>query len=239
MRWFVPFALLTGVVGCASASSDNPGGGDGGGGSGSDASGPRPDGPVIPADAPIDAPISVTLSQTTSTTNIMSNSTTCGTGENSWYRVFPLAESGVNGPLYITQVTFGAQEAAGAPIADVKLGTYTGAVGGTTLDVAQITPLANTTATIPALTNPGNTIVAPITTTVPAGSNLVVEIHVASNGTSKYLYIGASNAGETKPGYARAPGCVDANQNPVTTPTSTAALGRPTSHLNITVTGTH
>ncbi len=236
MRWLPLLALV--LVGCASANSGNGKADAGSGGTDSD-NNPPIDGSDVDAQAAIDAAISQTLVQTTSSTNTPSNSATCGTGENSYYRVFTLADHGITGPFFITQVTFGAQEAGLSPVLQIKVGTYAGTVGGPTLNLAQVTNINSTTITVPNTTDPGNNLVAPITGTIPAGSSLIVEIFNPSNTATKFFYLGASNAGETKPGYVRGPGCVDGNGNPVTTPTSTASLGLPQSNLNITVTGTH
>jgi hypothetical protein len=76
---------------------------------------------------------------------------------------------------------------------------------------------------------------APITGDIPPGSNLIVEVlspdHSSQPGT--YFYIGATTAGETKPGYVRAPACS------INNPTTTAGVGYPSANLVITVTGTY
>jgi hypothetical protein len=227
--------LTLAICGCAKATvNGNHGNPDAG------SNNPDPDGDITQIDAPdgpgpIDALITQTLTQTTNSQNAMSNSATCGTGDNSWYRVFPLSDHGITGPFNVTQVTFGGQEAAQAPVLQIKIGTYAGTVGGTTLDLAQVTNINSTTLTAPNETDPGANLVAPITGTIPANSNLIVEIFVPNNTTTKFFYIGASNAGETKPGYVRGPGCT------VTVPTATGSppVSLPTANLNITVTGTH
>ncbi|HEU0033387.1 MAG TPA: hypothetical protein VFQ53_22300 [Kofleriaceae bacterium] len=236
MRRLLLLALV--VSGCASAGGggNNP---QQDGNPGTDGSDPGDGGPDIDAPPLIDAAVSVTLTQTTSSTNTASNSVTCPNGENSWYRVFSLADHGITGPFFINQVTFGAQEAGGSPVLQIKVGTYTGALGGTTIDLSKVTNLNSATMTIPNTNDPGNNVVVPITATAPAGSNVIVEIFNPSNTSTKFFFIGASNAGETKPGYVRGPSCNDSGGTPITTPRSTASIGFPASNLNINLTGTH
>jgi hypothetical protein len=232
MRWLPLLAL--GLFACASA---NVGGNNDDDDDDVPKDAPDPNDPDAPDAAPlIDAGVTQTLVQATNNTNTASNSATCPNGENSWYRVFTLTDSGITGGFNVTQVTFGAQEAALSPVLQIKLGLYAGAVGGTTLDLAQVTAVNATTMTIPNTANPGNNVVVPITGFVPAGSSLIVEIFNPSNNGTKFFFIGASNGGETKPGYVRGPSCNNGGV-PITIPTSTAAIGLPASNLNITVTG--
>ena len=129
-----------------------------------------------------------------------------------------------------------ASEALGSPVVQVKIGTYSG-TPGTTISTANITPINSTTVTIPNQTNPGTNIVAPITGVIPANGQLVVELFKPGMNTSTvYFYVGASNSGETKPGYFRAPSCLYQNVS-IATPTTPGSIGVPTAQLNITVTG--
>lgn len=242
-------ASAVALAACASAGTDHPG---------TPADAPAGDDAPAPSDAPVtvddappppaDAPpaVTTTLSQTTGTTNTSMNSTTCpntdgSTAENSWYRVFRLADHGITTAFHVTGVTVGVQEAAGTQQLQIKIGSYAGTTGGTTLDLAQVTPLASANVAVPATTDPGGPLVAPITADIPAGGTLIVEVfspnHVGM--TTTYFFIGASSSGETQPGYLRAPTCRDQNSALITTPRSTASLGRPQSQLAIAVTGTH
>jgi len=231
MRWLS--AVACALVACASAGTDNPGNPDGN--KGTDGP-PTGDGMTPDAAAGPDAAVMMTLSQTTSNMNIASNSVTCNAGEDSWYRVFPLADFGITGGFNVQSVTFGAQEALGSPVVQVKIGTYSG-TPGTTISTANITPINSTTVTIPNQTNPGTNIVAPITGVIPANGQLVVELFKPGMNTSTvYFYVGASNSGETKPGYFRAPSCLYQNVS-IATPTTPGSIGVPTAQLNITVTG--
>jgi len=231
MRWLPLIAVV--ISGCASANS-------GGGNGNSDASDTPPiDALVNSIDAPIsiDAALSQTLQQTQDNTVAAANSVACGangeTDENSWYRVFSLAEHGITTQFFVNQVTFSVQESAGSPPVQVKVGTYSGTLGATTLDVAQITPLASTTVTVPP-TAAGLSVPAPLTATIPANAQVVVEILSPNlSGTGNFVYIGASTSAETRPGYIRAPACA------IATPQTVAVTGFPNSHLIITLTGTH
>jgi hypothetical protein len=244
MRW-LPVCLL---VGCATAGNQQPGvDAQGGGGDSAkpDASPVTDSGMQMP-DAPKQM-VTVTLQQTTNNTVVAANSVACGnatagyTAENAYYRVFALADHGITSTFHVTQVTFGVQEAGGTQSVTVKIGTYAGTPGstlntGTTAVGGAVTQINTTTVAIPATTT-GASVPAPITGDIPAGSNLIVEVlspdHSSQTGT--YFYIGATNAGETKPSYVRAPACS------INTPTTTATVGNgyPSSHLLITVTGTY
>ncbi len=236
---------LVGLVACASA---GVGGGTGDDEGPTDATVPT-DGTLIDAadpDAPgIDAgPISVTLTQTSSGSVGSNNSIACGnsdgtTAENSWYRIFRLADANITTGLRVTAVTFGVQESQGMPAVQIKIGTYSGNVQPppAQLDVALISPITAVTFAVPntASTTPMS-VTVPIIANAPALSQIVVEVFSPNLlGTSKYFYLGGNNAGEAKPAYLRAPSGTCATPQPK----STSALGFPMSHLVISVSGTH
>lgn len=225
--------LLGALVGCASAGSPDP--------SQNPDGAKQPDASTIDAPAPDSAIIMTTLSQLVSTTNAAGNSVVCNSGENSWYRVFPLSDHNITKAFNVQSVTFGVQQAAGSPTITVRIGTYAG-TPGTTLSTAMITPIASMTHVVTGTINdPGSNITVPITGTVPAGSRLIVEVNkTGTNTTALHFVIGAANGGETKPGYVRAPTCNDPNtMQPISQPVTPATAGRPTAQLNIVVTGTH
>lgn len=184
-----------------------------------------------------DAGIQQVLQQTTNTVNADQNSIFCtGDGDISWYRVFAPSEHGVTGGFTITEVTFGIQETlAQSPPITVRIGTYGGAVGTPTLDLAQVQPIAQATAAAPVnLMSPGINITTPISGVIPQGKNLIVEIaapNMPRGGNA--LTIGASNAGEMHPGYYRSVPCSTLN------PTRPQDLGAQfaTCNINITVSG--
>lgn len=232
-------ASLTLLVGCASAS--NPGTGvDAGDDAQVDAT------PLIDA-VPIDAaPMLKTLSQNSDATTLTntgsvqcSNPDTGYTSENSWYRVFKLSEFGITSALVVSKVSFGIAVSTGTPTIDIKLGTYAGTVTTTTaqLDTAMITPIMATTHVAPATTQAMAHIEdVPIAATIPAGAQLIVEIHAADlTAMSKSFYLGGNNATDTAPAYLRAPGagCT------IMQPRSMDDLAFATSSPIITVTGTY
>lgn len=241
---------LVGLAACASAGV-GAGAGDAGEDDGApaiDAAIPN-DGNLVDApdlDAPaIDAgPVDVTLTQTTSGSVGTSNSIACGnsdgtTAENSWYRIFRLADANITNGLRVTAVTFGVQESQGMPAVQVKIGTYSGNVQPppSQLDVALISPITAVTFNVPNTASTAPTsVTVPIIANVPALSQMVVEVFSPNLlGTSKYFYLGGNNAGEARPAYLRAPSGTCATPQPK----STSVLGFPMSHLVISVSGTH
>jgi hypothetical protein len=229
----LPAALLGCLVGCASAGAQNAGDDE-----------PPADAPDPPIDAP-SGPVTETLSQTTSSNIAPGNTINCTvsqnnvpvrTDDNSYYRVFPLASAGISGPFDLTSIAFGvetAQNPGGTQDVTVNVGTYSGTFDQATmsLTVAQLQQLATTTVAV--ANGDGTTINVPITATIPANSNLYVEL-TSLEATNNFLYPGSNNGGETFPSFLRAAGC-GANL-----PTAYASLapGTPV-HLIITVTGTH
>jgi hypothetical protein len=212
----------------------------------------RPDAPEM-IDAPVhpdampDAmqqPVTVTLQETTNNTLVIPNSGACqytdglgntvATADNVWYRAFQLSDFNITNTFHVTQVTFGVEAASGSPNAQVKVGSYTGAVGGATIDLTMITPL-NAAPVNVTNTTTGEMVPVPITADIPAGGKLVVQIAAPDYGSTsnRLLFIGSSNAGETKPGYWTSTGCA------VTAPETTAAAGFPTENMIILVTGNH
>jgi hypothetical protein len=153
--------------------------------------------------------------------------------------VFALSDHSVTNAFNVQSVTFGVQEAAGNPTVTVRIGTYASAPGAT-LSTAMIVPIAAVTHQVPAFTNPGNNVTVPITAAVPAGSRLIVEINkTGTNTAGLHFVIGAANGGETKAGYVRAPTCNDSGGTAITQPVTPATVGRPTSQINLVVTGSH
>lgn len=222
-------AGLAGLVGCAAATQDTPVDG-------------RPIEP--PIDAPdIDALPTMTLSQTANMTIGIGQTLACSvnmmpvTRENSWYRVFPLTAAGITGAFQVTQIAFGVESAGpDAQVVEVRLGTYAG-TPGPTLDTTLITQLETMMVTVPASTTPQFRS-TPMTTSVPAGSNLVVEIF-APDGQPLGLkfYAGSTAGAETAPGYLRGPDCG------ITAPRSMKVVAteamRSAGSLIIEVTGTY
>ncbi len=266
MRPMKGLLYLVLVAGCATAARDDMGGGntvggrpDGGPpGGGDDAS--TIDAPPPPDAAPLpDAPPGmqqVTLSQTNDTTIAAGKAIACGssdpifgfpvsTSDNSWYRVFKLSDYGITGPFTVQRVTFWSDWAvAGTGTtqpATIKIGTYSGTLDADTLAVGSITYITTQPTTIPNADSENGAdppVETNVTATIPAGSNLLVEVALPDGSAAENLfYIGVSAGGETKKGYVRASptGCA------ITTPTSLVSAGglnRPDNAVMITVTGT-
>lgn len=190
------------------------------------------------------APTMRTLSQTTSDAIVPANAVACvqnATGftlENSYYRAFSLTAEGIAGPFETASVRFGVQDAVatdGSQDVTVRLHRYTGTVGAN-LTVAAMTELASTVVAVPDQSS--TFVTAPLVTTVPAGSTLVVEI-LSPDGTAAgdSFFIGSNQAGETGDGYVRGPGCN--LTNPTAFDTLALPEGDPTLiDILISVTGT-
>ncbi|HEU0030243.1 MAG TPA: hypothetical protein VFQ53_06415 [Kofleriaceae bacterium] len=189
------------------------------------------------AGASCQAPGEVTLRQTTDDKVERALELGCTNPDNStatgsWYRVFNLAQSGVDGSFKVDHVTLGICFAVGTPTITLKLGTYAGGAADPTLDLTKVTMLGQTTVMVPA-TQITELVEGKIAATVPANSNLIVEVAVPDlNGTGQEVNMGFTAGGEQKPGYVRSPLCGPA------TPTTTTGAGLPNAHLVMTVTGT-
>jgi hypothetical protein len=155
-----------------------------------------------------------------------------GTKENSWYRVFRLADFGIDGAFTVYHVSFGVQTSIGEQRVKVALGTYDGDAGSVELDTSKIDMLGQTTLAVPE----GKAYMAQADfagLVVPAGSNLVVEVKTEDRGDKAFFYLGATTEHEMIPGYLRAPTCNTPN------PRMISALGYPRTHLVIAVSGAH
>jgi hypothetical protein len=260
MKGLLYLVLAVVVVGCATASREEvvggrPDGGPGGGGSGKDADIiPLPDAAPLP-DAPAGQQ-QVTLSQTTDNTMAVGKAIACsssvlgvpiGTRDNSWYRVFKLADYGITSPFALQRITFYSDYAYGGTgvtqPATLKIGTYTGTLDGDTIATASISSLQSIPITIPDADS-SNGVDPPVITDVnpalmiPAGSNLVIELALPDGyNDGNFYYIGVSAGGEAHKGYIRATpsGCGFTTPRSLTSPT---ALNRPDNSILLTVTGT-
>ncbi len=258
--WVLAIATL--VAGCATAKPSGVGGGDpdaheagidanmlGGRPDAApmvDAPPGTPDAPPPPPDAkpaPDAMPGTITMTESTSSTIVQGNTVSCNDGppyfdtaENSYYRAFKLSDFGVNSALAIQHVDFGVEQAIAGGASQsvtVKVYTYTGATG-TALDTSMMTPIGSKTVKVPDTSN-GEMVTAAVSATAPAGSTIVVEIFIP-DGTQALntLFLGSNTAGESQPGYIRAPTCSTA------TPTAFASLASaPVVDLVMSVTGTY
>ncbi|MEO8704030.1 MAG: hypothetical protein ABI867_28525 [Kofleriaceae bacterium] len=157
------------------------------------------------------------------------------TSDGGWYRVFSLPAAGVTGGFGVTKVSLGICFAVGTadgPTIGVKVGTYSGGATDTALDLAKVTPIKSATTAI-APTQISKVVDIPLQASIPAGSNLIVEIDVPDlDGTGQQVNMGFSASGEQKPGYVRSPLCGPA------VPMTTSGAGLPNAHFVLTVTGT-
>jgi hypothetical protein len=183
------------------------------------------------------APGELTLRQTTN--DMVERSLVFGctnpdttTAEGSWYRVFSLAQSGVNGAFDVTKVTLGICFAVGTPDVIVRLGTYDGGAADAVLDPSMVNMLQMMTVPVEA-TQISKTIDIPVTAGIHSGSNVIVEVAVPDlEGTGEQINVGFTASSESKPGYVRSPLCGPAAA------TTTTGAGLPNAHLVLTVTGT-
>lgn len=179
------------------------------------------------------SPERVRLQETDDTEVAPSLSLACsdaaGTKENSWYRMFRLADFGIDNALTVYRVNFGVQTAIGEQRVKVSIGTYAGNAGAVELDTTKIDVLGLTTINVPE----GKAFIAQAQfpgIVIPAGSNLVVEVKTEGRDGS-FFYLGSTKSAEMIPGYLRAPTCNTPS------PLMTSALGYVQTHLIIDVSG--
>jgi uncharacterized hydantoinase/oxoprolinase family protein len=186
MRTLLAFACL--LAGCASAgvapTGNNPD------------SGTPQDSPDDPPDSP-PLPVEARLQQTTNETVTADNSIACvgaQTASNSWYRVFSLAEAGVTNAFAVSKITFAVETATNEPPVTVKVGSYAGSPDDNApLNLAQASFLATTTAAV-ANTATAVSIDVPITATIPAGTQVIVEITSTDRTTAgDVFFLGTTN----------------------------------------------
>jgi hypothetical protein len=228
--------LATALLGaCATATGDSPG---------------KPDAKrVVDARPTIDsapdaaAVVEKTLSQNTSD-QLTAGSMACAlanpqrTVENSYYRVFKLADSGINDIFHVSKITYGIERASAAASlggkqpAKIKLYNYTGGVG-TTLEPAALISLNS----LDIMIDDGAAVTrdVAISADVPARGTLVVELALPAPTltTGQVFFIGSNAAGESKPAFMKAPACN------VTVPTSIATTVFGGMDIYLTATGTY
>lgn len=234
--------VLVALAACAKAGGQQAGDDDPGIDAPSDDAGDvdAPDAPDIDA-----GPVPVTLSQNTAENSDLSLSFACrsnvdgATRENSWYRVFRLADEGVANGLRVESVSFAVAVSSGLVPVQVKIGTYSGSLtpAPAQLDTSLITPITSSTPfTVPNTNGTPSIVTVPVTANVPALSQMIVEVFAPDlGGTAKFFFLGANSAGQEAPGYLRAPACT-APQPKLPGSFSTDYAN---SHFVITVAGTH
>lgn len=201
------------------------------------------DGGPLSADgsAPADAtPVAVTLTQSSSQEITPDLSIACFDGgadpdehrENSFYRVFDLAEMGVTGRLETSAVAVGIQSAQ-SPAPPQPMSVLLHTLAGNELEVDRLTQIGRADVTVP---NRGAGILdVPLAASAEPGSKLVVEIFLPdAAGAGHLLFPGTNDAPQSGPTYLRAPitGC------DLVEPTDLADIGFADRHLVVSVTGT-
>ncbi len=171
----------------------------------------------------------IKVTQTASDAVTALNSVACGnaanTAENHYYRRFDLS-GGYNAAqgFKVSQVSFGVENATSAD------NTIPGNVLVWAIDPADAFTLANLepVATVPVNLDSaadGGLLTVPVTATVPAGKDMVLEVEVDAATTGKLFYIGSNTANQSGLSYLRAPACA------INEPTPTSGIGFPTMHI--------
>lgn len=206
---------------------------------------------VPPPDAsPIDAPPGQqTLTQNASNAITKNNSFACVVGDgitldNSYYRVFTLADYQITSTFHVTQVEFGIQiatagQGAASQPATVKIGTYGMVPQGTMLDLAQVRNVSSVDIQIP--NGSATAMTVPIQADIAPTTSVIVELAVPDssidgNNQGNKFFIGTNTDTERAPGYTLGTTCGVA---PPTSMQSVADdLGFGTVHMVMSVTGT-
>ena len=167
------------------------------------------------------------------------------TRDNSWYRIFKLTDYGITSAFNLQRITFYSDYAYGGTgvtqPASLKIGTYAGTLDGDTITTASITNLMTVPVTIPDGDSSNGVdppVITDVTVSIPAGSNLIVELALPDGyNDGNFYYIGVSAGGEAKKGYIRATptGC---NMTTPKSLTSAGGLNVADNSILLTVTGT-
>ena len=186
-----------------------------------------------------DAAISISLNETADTT-VNGGATTCVDGtpndgttgntyDNTWWRAFQLSDfPQIAGGMHISAVEFGVAIAKNAGSVTIQVSSYTGTVGGATLDTTMLAPLASATAFPPDTGAMSEEVNVPLDADIPPGGKFVVAVAAPNIQPTGQFYIGATPANETQPGYWSSSACGQ--------PTPIKPMG---GHVIITVVGTH
>ncbi|MEZ5483577.1 MAG: M36 family metallopeptidase [Lysobacteraceae bacterium] len=188
---------------------------------------------VVDAQAPVlDAiNLGLTLGQTASNipdTNAVHCAATGGnpTRENRYLRAFTLADYGISDAFNVTGISVGVYGSTVPATLTAKL--YL--LNGGTLTYANLTEIGSATLNLPALGLANAVFDVPLGAVVAPDQTLVVEF-AAPDLASGVFYFGANSQGESAPAYFVAPSCG------LNEPTPLAAIGFPTLHVPLTITG--
>lgn len=173
-----------------------------------------------------------TLTQSSSQTITVLNSVSCNIGgftlQNSYYRAYVLEDFGITGDFEVCEVLLGVESASSfSGTQPVSVNLYT---SDPEFPDGTLTEIGFADIELP---DQDLTIVSiPVTATVPAGSQLVVEIFIPDGlAAGNSFFIGSNAEPQTGPSYIRAPDCG------TPTPETTAAIGVPEMHIVLDVVG--
>jgi hypothetical protein len=183
----------------------------------------------------------VLLVQTTSEQILAQNSIACveqdadgnavQNRQNSYYRVFELADFGVTGGLDVNSVRFGVESAVSPEtVQPATVIVYT--LAGGELLLANLTEIGRAAVSVSDQTQ--GVIDVPVTATAPAGATLVAEVLIPDSNTGNRMFIGSNTLGESAPSFLRAPaaGC------DLIEPTPMAEVSPEPVHLVLSISGT-
>ena len=190
--------------------------------------------PTPTASASPSCPPVITESSTQTITPLNSVSCNNGTGhtDNSYWRAFNMTSFVGSNSYNVTSVSFGIEQATGAGgTQPITVRLHTSNQNFPTGWPASLTQIGTATVNVP--DSASNTIfTVPITATVPAGAQLVMEVFTPDGTVAGNLLFMGSNADpESAPSYLSAAACG------ITTPTTTAAIGFPNMHIVFNVNG--
>jgi hypothetical protein len=181
--------------------------------------------------APACGPTSLTESSSTTVTD--GNSASCSTGgfhnDTHYWRAFSLADFGIESEFHVCQVTIGVESATstgGTQPITINLFTSDPAFPDGTR-----TPIGTTSTSV--ADQSLSLVTFDVAGTVPAGSQLVVDIFTPSGvADGNSFIIGSNAAAETAPSYISAVACG------FPTPTTTGDAGAPDMHIVMSLNGT-
>jgi hypothetical protein len=188
---------------------------------------------ATPSTTPSCPPV-ITQSSTQTITPLNSVSCNNGTGhtDNSYWRAFTMNSFVGSSAYCVTSVSFGIEQATGAGgTQPVTVRLYTSNQPFPTGFPASLTQVGTATVNVP--DSASNTVFQlPITATVPAGAELVMEVFTPDGTVAgNLLFIGSNADPESGPSYLSAAGCG------INTPTTTAAIGFPNMHIVFNIFG--
>jgi len=182
--------------------------------------------------------ISHSTSMTLSNTNVACNGGTPSTSRgNRYFRFFNLSTFSITSDYTISSVEYGVQSIAtptlplGLPVT-IKIYTTTATNFPTGYPAGYTQVATVTTNIVPADATTLKSI--PISATIPAGSNVLIEVgyDAQTANSGNLIFLSANDLGESAPTYISSTTCS------ITAPTTMAAINFPNAHLVLSVTGT-